>query len=81
MLAACLLEKDMPEPVMTDVRSTGKPVWIVYLRKQQLSARVQAFIEWVRELFEHTSQPGQHMAGAPKAASKPLHGKALVEAA
>jgi LysR family transcriptional regulator for bpeEF and oprC len=32
--------------------STGKNVWIVYPQKKHLSARVQAFIEWARELFE-----------------------------
>jgi LysR family transcriptional regulator for bpeEF and oprC len=56
MLAACMLEKGMLELVMTDTRSTGKPVWIVYPQKKHLSARVQAFIEWVRELFDRTNQ-------------------------
>jgi LysR family transcriptional regulator for bpeEF and oprC len=32
-------------------------VWIVYPQKKHLSARVQAFIEWVRELFERTNEP------------------------
>jgi LysR family transcriptional regulator for bpeEF and oprC len=50
---------------MTDTNSTGKPVWIVYPQKKHLSARVQAFIEWVRELFDRTNQctvvtPGAH---------------------
>jgi LysR family transcriptional regulator for bpeEF and oprC len=57
MMAACLLSKGMLELVMTDTSSTGKPVWIVYPQKKHLSARVQAFIEWVRELFERTNQP------------------------
>jgi LysR family transcriptional regulator for bpeEF and oprC len=56
MLAACMLDKGMLEMVMTDTASTGKPVWIVYPQKKHLSARVQAFIEWVRELFDRTNQ-------------------------
>jgi LysR family transcriptional regulator for bpeEF and oprC len=39
-------------------------VWIVYPQKKHLSARVQAFIEWVRELFERTNEP-QFQAPAP----------------
>jgi LysR family transcriptional regulator for bpeEF and oprC len=57
MLAACMLNKGMLELVMTDTISTGKPVWIVYPQKKHLSARVQAFIEWVRELFDRTNEP------------------------
>ncbi|OOG62422.1 LysR family transcriptional regulator [Rhodanobacter sp. B04] len=57
MLAACMIEKGMLELVMTDTASTGKPVWIVYPQKKHLSARVQAFIEWVRELFDRTNEP------------------------
>ena len=70
MLAACMLDKGMLELVMTDTASTGKPVWIVYPQKKHLSARVQAFIEWVRELFDRTNQPGHGATGmpAPKAA-------------
>lgn len=56
MLAACMLEKGMLELVMAETESTGKPVWIVYPQKKHLSARVQAFIEWVRELFERTNE-------------------------
>jgi len=37
-------------------------VWIVYPQKKHLSARVQAFIEWVRELFERTNEPQQQMS-------------------
>ncbi|WP_266168616.1 LysR family transcriptional regulator [Dyella subtropica] len=59
MLVACLMDKGMLDLVMTDTISTGKPVWIVYPQKKHLSARVQAFIEWVRELFERTNEPGQ----------------------
>ncbi|TBR35810.1 MULTISPECIES: LysR family transcriptional regulator [Dyella] len=58
MLVACMLDKGMLELVMTDTVSTGKPVWIVYPQKKHLSARVQAFIEWVRELFDRTNEPG-----------------------
>jgi LysR family transcriptional regulator for bpeEF and oprC len=58
MLVCCMLDKGMLELVMTDTISTGKPVWIVYPQKKHLSARVQAFIEWVRELFERTNEPG-----------------------
>lgn len=71
LLAACMLEKGMLELVMTDTRSTGKPVWIVYPQKKHLSARVQAFIEWVRELFVRTNEPGHCVIAsgvkAPKA--------------
>jgi LysR family transcriptional regulator for bpeEF and oprC len=56
LLAACMLEKGMLNLVMTDTASTGKPVWIVYPQRKHLSARVQAFIEWVRELFERTNE-------------------------
>ena len=58
MLASCYLDRGMLELVMTDTVSTGKPVWIVYPQKKHLSARVQAFIEWVRELFDRTNEPG-----------------------
>ncbi len=73
MLVACMLDKGMLELVMTDTISTGKPVWIVYPQKKHLSARVQAFIEWVRELFERTNEPGYKKGPAPaeKAESAP----------
>ena len=80
MLAACLLDKGMLELVMTDTASTGKPVWIVYPQKKHLSARVQAFIEWVRELFERTNQPGQCAGGLP-GLSKPAREKSLAAVA
>jgi LysR family transcriptional regulator for bpeEF and oprC len=57
MLVACMLDLGKLELVMPEIRSTGKPVWIVYPQKKHLSARVQAFIEWVRELFERTNEP------------------------
>ena len=52
VLAACMLDLGKLEPILTDTVSTGKSVWIVYPQKKHLSARVQAFIEWARELFE-----------------------------
>jgi LysR family transcriptional regulator for bpeEF and oprC len=52
VLAACMLDLGKLEPIMTDTVSTGKSVWIVYPQKKHLSARVQAFIEWAREVFE-----------------------------
>lgn len=66
MLVACMLDKGMLELVMTDTVSTGKPVWIVYPQKKHLSARVQAFIEWVRELFDRTNEPGMKKLGVGK---------------
>ncbi|HEY9133570.1 MAG TPA: LysR family transcriptional regulator [Dyella sp.] len=58
MLASCYLDRGALQLVMTDTISTGKPVWIVYPQKKHLSARVQAFIEWVREIFDRTNEPG-----------------------
>ncbi|MEO8777588.1 MAG: LysR family transcriptional regulator [Rhodanobacter sp.] len=80
MMAACLLDKGMVEMVMTDTTSTGKPVWIVYPQKKHLSARVQAFIEWVRELFERTNQPGVCAGGRPKLATASLPESAMAQA-
>ena len=60
VIAACMLDFGKLELVMTDTTSTGKPVWIVYPQKKHLSARVQAFIEWVREVFEQSIEPGKH---------------------
>jgi LysR family transcriptional regulator, regulator for bpeEF and oprC len=56
-LAASALAKGQLEIVMTDTISTGSALWIVYPQKRHLSARVQAFIEWVSELFQRTSEP------------------------
>ena len=56
-LAAAALAKCELEIVMTDTISTGSPLWIVYPQKRHLSARVQAFIEWVSELFQRTCEP------------------------
>jgi LysR family transcriptional regulator for bpeEF and oprC len=69
MLVACMLDLGKLQLVMPEIRSTGKPVWIVYPQKKHLSARVQAFIEWVRELFERTNEP-QFRAPARIGASK-----------
>ncbi|GFZ88579.1 LysR family transcriptional regulator [Dyella caseinilytica] len=65
VLAACMLDLGKLEPVMTDTVSTGKNVWIVYPQKKHLSARVQAFIEWSRELFERPFESVCQMAPAP----------------
>jgi LysR family transcriptional regulator, regulator for bpeEF and oprC len=65
VLAACMLDLGKLEPIMTDVRSTGKSVWIVYPQKKHLSARVQAFIEWSRELFERPFEAVCQVAPGP----------------
>jgi LysR family transcriptional regulator for bpeEF and oprC len=56
-LAAVALARGELEIVMPDTISTGSPLWIVYPQKRHLSARVQAFIEWVSELFQRTCEP------------------------
>ena len=56
-MAACMVTKGMLEVVLPDTVCTGSPVWIVYPQKRHLSARVQAFIGWVEELFSRTSEP------------------------
>ncbi|MGP1664323.1 MAG: LysR family transcriptional regulator [Rhodanobacter sp.] len=56
-LAASAITKGQLDVVMTDTVSTGSPVWIVYPQKRHLSARVQAFIEWISDLFQRTSEP------------------------
>ena len=56
-LAAVALARGELEIVMSDTISTGSPLWIVYPQKRHLSARVQAFIEWVSELFQRTCEP------------------------
>ncbi len=50
---------------MTDTVSTGKSVWIVYPQKKHLSVRVQAFIEWARELFERPFESVCQVAPGP----------------
>jgi LysR family transcriptional regulator for bpeEF and oprC len=73
-----MLDKGMLEVVMTDVASTGKPVWIVYPQRKHLSARVQAFIEWVRELFDRTNQCP---VAAARAMAEPMREETLAEVA
>jgi LysR family transcriptional regulator, regulator for bpeEF and oprC len=68
-LAASALAKGQLEIVMSDTISTGSPVWIVYPQKRHLSARVQAFIGWISELFERTSKPQCRIAAAVAAGS------------
>ncbi|WP_329741893.1 LysR family transcriptional regulator [Dyella sp. A6] len=56
-LAASAIGYGKLKVIMEDTISTGSPVWIVYPQKKHLSARVQAFIEWVHELFQRTNVP------------------------
>ncbi|WP_049623903.1 LysR family transcriptional regulator [Frateuria defendens] len=70
VLASCALSQGMLQLVMTDTMSVGKPVWIVYPQKKHLSARVQAFIEWVRELFERTNEPAWCKLAAPESVER-----------
>ncbi|QBB72375.1 LysR family transcriptional regulator [Pseudolysobacter antarcticus] len=56
-LAAIHLAQGLLQIVMTDTISTGSPLWVVYPQKRHLSARVQAFLEWVTELFSRTCEP------------------------
>lgn len=72
VIASCMLDFGKLELVMTDTISTGKPVWIVYPQKKHLSARVQAFIEWVREVFEQTNEPGKNKKPAVAAVQERL---------
>jgi len=76
-LAASALAKGQLEIVMSDTISTGSPVWIVYPQKRHLSARVQAFIGWISELFERTSKPQCQIAAAGNA-GKTARGERLV---
>ncbi len=56
-MASCMVDKGMLEVVLPDTVCTGSPVWIVYPQKRHLSARVQAFIGWVDELFSRINAP------------------------
>jgi len=78
MLASCYLDRGALQLVMTDTISTGKPVWIVYPQKKHLSARVQAFIEWVREIFDRTNEPG--FMKKPAALDKAMHAQQRLSA-
>lgn len=42
---------------MPDVISTGSPRCNLYPQKRHPSARLQASIEWVSELFQRTCEP------------------------
>jgi LysR family transcriptional regulator for bpeEF and oprC len=56
-------------------------VWIVYPQKKHLSARVQAFIEWVHELFQRTNVPACRMGMVlPGAGVMPAPGKGVLAA-
>jgi LysR family transcriptional regulator for bpeEF and oprC len=79
-LAASALAKGQLEIVMTETISTGSPLWIVYPQKRHLSARVQAFIEWVSELFQRTSEP-QCRVTARMNAEKAERGERVAEVA
>ena len=72
VLAACALDLGKLEPILPDTVSTGKNVWIVYPQKKHLSARVQAFIEWARELFERPFEDICPMAPIVEAFRPPL---------
>lgn len=62
-LLACAIGSGQLRVIMQDTISIGSPVWIVYPQKKHLSARVQAFIEWVHELFDRANMPACQMAG------------------
>lgn len=72
VLAACALDLGRLEPILPDTVSTGKNVWIVYPQKKHLSARVQAFIEWARELFERPFESMCPVAPVVEALRPPL---------
>jgi LysR family transcriptional regulator for bpeEF and oprC len=63
-LAACGIAMGKLQIIMEDTICTGSPVWIVYPQKKHLSARVQAFIEWVHALFQRTNEPACRMVQA-----------------
>jgi len=63
-LAASAIGYGKLQVIMEDTICTGSPVWIVYPQKKHLSARVQAFIEWVHELFQRTNVPACRLAMA-----------------
>jgi len=71
-LAASAIGYGKLKVIMEDTISTGSPVWLVYPQKKHLSARVQAFLEWVHELFERTNMPACRMLSC----AKPLDGAA-----
>ena len=71
-LAASAIGYGKLKVIMEDTISTGSPVWLVYPQKKHLSARVQAFLEWVHALFERTNMPACRMLSC----AKPLDGAA-----
>ena len=60
--AARMLAQGLLEIVMTETVFVGSPLWLVYPQRRHLSARVQAFIEWVTDLFSVTCEPGKKLA-------------------
>lgn len=80
-LAASAIGYGKLKVIMEDTISTGSPVWIVYPQKKHLSARVQAFIEWVHELFQRTNVPACRMGMVlPGAGVMPAPGKGVLAA-
>ena len=69
-LAASAIGYGKLKVIMEDTISTGSPVWLVYPQKKHLSARVQAFLEWVQELFERTNLPACKLMMAPSAKAR-----------
>ena len=65
-LAASAIGYGKLKVIMEDTISTGSPVWLVYPQKKHLSARVQAFLEWVHALFERTNLPACRMPSCAK---------------
>ncbi len=58
------------EAIMEDTISTGSPRWLVYPQNKFLSARVQAFLKWVPELFERTNPLACKLMLAPAGAAQ-----------
>jgi len=75
-LAASAIGYGKLKVIMEDTICTGSPVWIVYPQKKHLSARVQAFIEWVHELFQRTNVPACKLAMACAASAAPFQAPA-----
>jgi len=73
-LVAAALAKGELEIVMSGTTSIGLPVWIVYPQKRHLSARVQAFIRWIGELFDRTSKPACHLVETAVSSSQASRG-------
>lgn len=69
-LLACAISNGQLRVIMQDTISIGSPVWIVYPQKKHLSARVQAFIEWVHALFDRANVPACQMLDTAPVAKK-----------